>query len=119
MKNTTLRHGQLPNAQQKTNPGDTSETQDETSDTGFNETLAHNAHFTDHPENTALATPENGETSETRSRTMTEKGFGSVASLKKNQRKPQTKVFTLTSQHSTHFWPARKTAIKLTGSSRI
>ena len=28
------------NAQQKTNPGDTP---DETSDTGFNETLAHNA----------------------------------------------------------------------------
>ena len=42
------------NAQQKTNPGDTP---DETSDTGFNETLAHNAHCTDHPENTALATP--------------------------------------------------------------
>ena len=65
----------LKNAQQKTNPGDTPEAQDETSDTGFNETLAHNTHNTDHPENTPLATPENGETSETRSRTMTEKGF--------------------------------------------
>ena len=53
------------NAQQKANPGDNAQTQDETSDTGFNETLAHNTHFTDHPENTALATPENGETSET------------------------------------------------------
>ena len=46
------------NTQQKTNPGDTQETQDKTSDTGFNETLAHNTHFTDHPENTALETPE-------------------------------------------------------------
>ena len=46
------------NAQQKTNPGDTTETQDETSDTGFNETLAHNTHFTDYPENTALETRE-------------------------------------------------------------
>ena len=63
------------NAQQKTNPGHTQDIQDETSDTGFNETLAHNTHFTDHHENTPLATNENDGTSETRSRTMTEKGF--------------------------------------------
>ena len=56
--------------QQKTNPGDT---QEQTSDTGFHENLAHNTIFTDH-ESSPLETPENGETSEARSRTMTE-GF--------------------------------------------
>ena len=81
------------NAQQKTNPGDTPETQDETTDTGFNETLAHNAHFTDHPENTALATPKNGETSETRSRTMTEKGFRFCCELKEKSAKAAHKSF--------------------------
>ena len=81
------------NAQQKTNPGDTPETQDETTDTGFNETLAHNAHFTDHPENTALATPKNGETSETRSRTMTEKGFQFRCELKEKSAKAAHKSF--------------------------
>ena len=35
-------------AQQKTNPGDTLETQDETSDTGFNETIEHNTRYTVH-----------------------------------------------------------------------
>ena len=78
------------NAQQKTNPGDTP---DETSDTGFNETLAHNAHCTDHPENTALATPENGETSETRFRTMTEKGFQFRCELKEKSAKAAHKSF--------------------------
>ena len=78
------------NAQQKTNPGDTP---DETSDTGFNETLAHNAHCTDHPENTALATPENGETSETRSRTMTEEGFQFRCELKEKLAKAAHKSF--------------------------
>ena len=78
------------NAQQKTNPGDTP---DETSDTGFNETLAHNAHCTDHPVNTALATPENGETSETRSRTMTEKGFQFRCELKEKSAKAAHKSF--------------------------
>ena len=81
------------NAQQKTNPGDTPETQDETTDTGFNETLAHNAHFTDHRENTALATPKNGETSETRSRTMTEKGFRFCCELKEKSAKAAHKSF--------------------------
>ena len=81
------------NAQQKTNPGDTPEIQDETSDTGFNETLAHNTHFTDHLENTALATPENGETSETRSRTMTEKGFQFRCELKEKSAKAAHKSF--------------------------
>ena len=70
------------NALLKTNPGDTQDTPDETSDTGFNETLVHNTHFTDHHENTPLATTENDGTSETRSGAM------SVARLKKNQRKP-------------------------------
>ena len=46
------------NTQQKTNSGDTQEIQDKTSDTGFNESLAHNTHFTEHPKNTALETPE-------------------------------------------------------------
>ena len=63
------------NALQKTNPGDTQDTPDETSDTGFNETLVHNTHFTDHHENTPLATTENDGTPETRSRAMTGKGF--------------------------------------------
>ena len=62
-------------AQQKTNPGHTQDTPDETSDTGFNETLVHNTHLTDHHENTPLATTENDGTSETRSRAMTGKGF--------------------------------------------
>ena len=86
VKNTSASPWTTPKTpRKKTNPGDTPETQDETSDTGFNETLAHNTHFTDHPENTALETPANGKTSETRSRTMTVKVFSSIASLKKNQ----------------------------------
>ena len=81
------------NAQQKANPGNNPETQDETSDTGFNETLVHNTHCTDHPENTALATPENGETSETLSRTMTEKGFQFHCELKEKSAKAAHKSF--------------------------
>ena len=78
------------NAYQKTNPGDTP---DETSNTGFNETLAHNAYLTDHPENTALATPHNGKTSETCYRTMTEKGFQFHCELKEKSVKAEHKSF--------------------------
>lgn len=53
----------------------------------------HHTHFTDHHRNTPLATPENGETSETHSTTMTEKGFQFRCTRKAKSTKAAHKCF--------------------------
>ena len=79
--------------QQKTNPSDTQDHQEQTSDAGFHETLALNIIFTDHHENSPLETPVNGKTSEAHSRTMTEKGFQFRCEFKEKSAKAAHKSF--------------------------